>query len=179
MKDEDVKQLHIIESKVYYSTYRADDRLSSLSWKLVSEVCKFEPVHVLDYGCGTGKHLDVFRGANICTIGIDISPANCAKAIHKYDLPCIINSDETYLRHLVNVDVCFTCSVLDHIPDPTGIIDELKRICNKAVVIAETQDKVNEHYYPHDYDAIGFTKLDYSWLSPADGATYHIWIWEK
>jgi ubiquinone/menaquinone biosynthesis C-methylase UbiE len=168
-----------MNSKDYYKTYRADDTLSELSWTLLSEVMKFDPVHVLDYGCGSGKHLYMFHRNNICTIGVDISPMNCAKAIHKYDLPCIINSDETYLRHLCNVDCVFTCSVLDHIEDIDAIIAEFKRIANKSVILAETNDRINEHYYPHVYEAYGFRKLDYSWLSDGDGANYSIWIWEK
>jgi SAM-dependent methyltransferase len=166
-------------SKEYYKTYRADDAITALNNMLMAEVMRFSPYHVLEFGCGTGKHLDQFNIWGVPTLGIDISPANVAKAIHKYDLPCVICGDETYLRHFVNVDVVFTCSVLDHIENIDGIIAEFKRIANKAVILAETNDVPGQYYYPHDYESLGFTKLDYSWLSPADGANYHIWIWKK
>jgi ubiquinone/menaquinone biosynthesis C-methylase UbiE len=166
-------------TKDYYRSYIADDNFSDLSKALVSEVYQFNPVHVLEFGCGTGKHLNTCETLGICTIGIDISPMNVQKAIHKYDLPCVICADETYLRHLCNIDCVFTCSVLDHIEDIDAIIAEFKRIANKAVVLAETNDRINEHYYPHVYEAYGFKKLDYSWLSDGDGANYSIWIWER
>lgn len=165
--------------KEYYQTYRADDNLSDLSYELLTKVSAMQPVHVLEFGCGTGKHLDQMNLPGICTIGIDISPMNVYKAIHKYDLPCIICGDETYLRHLVNVDVVFTCSVLDHIQDVTLIVEEFKRICNKAVFLAETNDTPGEYYYPHDYEAMGFEKLPFEWDSTGDGAKYFIWKWDK
>lgn len=134
---------------------------------------------MLDFGCGSGKHLDVLHRANVCTIGIDISMINVIRANAKYELPCLICSDETYLRNLANVDVVFTCSVLDHIKDVDGIIDEFKRICNKSIVLAETNDTPSVFYYPHDYESYGFTKLDFEWKSDGDGATYYLWKWVR
>ncbi len=164
--------------KEYYKTYRADDKLSDLSRELLSEVMKYDPIHVLDFGCGTGKHLSPLNGAGVCTIGIDVSPMNCMKAIHKYDLPCIICGDETYLRNLANVDVVFTCSVLDHIENVEQVINQLKRISNKAVILAETSDYHVNHYFRHDYKKFGFMKGTFSWVGE-DGATYHVWVWNK
>ncbi len=164
--------------KEYYRSYAADDKLSDLSRELLQQVMKYDPVHVLDFGCGTGKHLSPLNGAGIATIGIDISPMNCYKAIHKYDLPCVICSDETYLRNLCNVDVVFTCSVLDHIQYPEPIIDELKRIANKAVILAETDNGVGEHYFSHLYNGYGFKPLKFQYVGE-DNAVYGIWVWEK
>ena len=166
-------------AKEFYRTYQADDKLSALSAELLHEVMKYDPVHVLDFGCGSGKHLSPLQGAGICTIGIDISPMNCYKAIHKYDLPCIICSDETYLRNLCNVDVVMTCSVMDHIEAPYDIIEEFKRIANKAVILAETDSTgIGEHYFSHLYNAYGFKPTSFQWVGE-DGAVYSIWIWEK
>jgi 2-polyprenyl-3-methyl-5-hydroxy-6-metoxy-1,4-benzoquinol methylase len=165
-------------TKEYYSTYRADDKLSELNLELIREVLKFDPVHVLELGCGTGKNLAPLNAAGICTIGIDISPMNIYKAIHKYDLPCVICSDETYLRNLCNVDVVFTVSVLDHIENVYDIIEEFKRIANKAVILAETQMNVGDHYFSHLYNSYGFTPTSFQYVGE-DGATYGIWIWTK
>ncbi len=164
--------------KEYYKSYQADDKLSNLSRELLNEIMYYEPVHVLDFGCGTGKHLSPLNAAEICTIGIDISPMNVYKAIHKYDLPCVICSDETYLRNLCNVDVVFTCSLLDHIEDITAIIEEFKRIANKAVILAETNSIHVNHYFQHDYEELGFEKTAFGWIGD-DQATYHIWKWNK
>lgn len=164
--------------KEFYKTYRADDKLSTLSSRLLYEISLFHPVHALEFGMGTGKHLNVLNIDGVATIGIDISPYNVAKAIHKYDLPCAICGDETYLRNLCNLDVVFTCSVLDHIEDITGIIDEFKRIANRAVIIAETVDTPSDYYYSHDFESYGFKALSFQWKGQ-DGAVYRIWKWEK
>lgn len=164
--------------KDFYRSYIADDSLSELSRELIAEVIKYTPTHVLDFGCGSGKHLSPLNAVGICTIGIDISPMNVYKAIHKYDLPFVACGDESYLRNLCNIDVVFTCSVLDHIEDITGIIDEFKRICNKSVVIAETNALDKPLYYPHHYESYGFVTTGFEWVGE-DGQLYQIWKWNK
>jgi ubiquinone/menaquinone biosynthesis C-methylase UbiE len=165
--------------KQSYSLYIADDTLSPLSTNLLEEITKYSPVHVLDFGMGSGKHIDILNKLGICTIGIDISMMNVVRAHAKYDLPFIACGDETYLRNLCNADVVFTCSVLDHIENIDGIIGEFKRIANKAVILAETNDMPGEFYYPHDYKSYGFKELDFTWVSGGDLATYHIYKWDR
>ena len=165
-------------TKEYYQSYQADDSLSELSRELIGEIIKYDPVHVLDFGCGTGKHLSPLNACGICAIGIDISPMNVYKAIHKYDLPFVACGDESYLRNLCNIDVVFTCSVLVHIPEVSRIIDEFKRIANKAVILAETNDIINEYYYSHNYVDYGFKPLWFEWTGE-NKALYKIWKWEK
>lgn len=165
--------------KDFYRSYIADDSRSELSYELIAEVIKMTPMHCLDFGCGTGKHLAPLNDIGICTIGIDISPMNVYKAIHKYDLPFVACGDESYLRNLCNIDVVMTCSLLDHIEDIDAIIGEFQRIANKAVFLAETNDQVGQYYYPHNYESYGFERLDFKWFSPSDGATYYIWKWNK
>lgn len=121
----------------------------------------------------------MLNNTKIATIGIDISMINIIRANAKYELPCLVCSDETYLRNLVNIDVVFTCSVLDHIENIKDIIVEFKRICNKAVILAETQDIIGSYYYNHDYNSFGFEKLPFDWRSDGDGALYSIWKWKK
>lgn len=164
--------------KQYYRNYTADDSWSPLSQTLMDGIMSLSPIAVLELGCGTGKHLGHLDKLGICTIGIDISPMNVYKAIHKYDLPCVILSDETYLRHLCNVDIVFTVSVLDHIDDAEPIVRELQRIANKTVYLAETNDVPGEHYYPHPYESWGFEKLPFEWTGD-DGAVYYIYKWVK
>jgi ubiquinone/menaquinone biosynthesis C-methylase UbiE len=164
--------------KEYYKSYQADDFLSELSRELIAEIMKYDPVHVLEFGCGTGKHLSVLNSVGICTIGIDISPMNIYKAIHKYDLPFVACGDESYLRNLCNCDVVITCSVLDHIESVYDIIEEFKRIANKAVILAETDSLTGNHYFSHLYNSYGFTKTNFQYIGE-DGGTYGIWIWTK
>ncbi len=165
-------------TKEFYRSYTADDTFSELSAEVLREVLKYDPVHVLEFGCGSGKNLSPLNAVGICTTGIDISPLNCLKATFKYNLPCIMCGDETYLRNLCNYDVVMTISVLDHIEDAESVINQLKRIANKSVILAETSDFHVNHYFRHDYKKFGFMKGTFSWVGE-DGATYYVWVWNK
>jgi SAM-dependent methyltransferase len=169
----------IMTSKQFYKNYVADDEISMLSIRLFNEILELKPVHVFEFGCGTGKNLKLFDNEGIATIGSDISFVNIVTGIVKHRLPCMIYCDETYLRNIINCDVVFTCSVLDHIEDPEEIIQEFKRIANKSVFLAETNDIPADFYYPHPYEDYGFTKIDFSWTSRGDRAVYNIWVWKK
>lgn len=164
--------------KEYYRNYLADDYASTLTTKIILLIKAEQPSHVLEFGCGTGKNINFLDADGIPTIGIDISFMNCITAKVKYNLPCLICADETYLRNIVNCDCVFTVSVLDHIDDIDGIIGEFKRIANKAILLAETNDVPGEFYYPHDYESYDFEKLDFEWMGE-DGAKYEIWKWQK
>lgn len=164
----------------YYSFYEADDTLSLLSDELIRTILSFKPIAALDFGSGSGKHSAVLNKHGVCTMALDISKVNTCIAAFKHGLPCVILGDETYLRHLANIDVVFTCSVLDHIEKVDGIIGEFKRIANKAVILAEPSIHDPEMmYFAHDYASMGFVKQDFSYASPADGNTYFIWVLNK
>lgn len=164
--------------KEYYKTYQADPYVSDLGNRLIGEVFRMAPVHVLDFGCGTGKHLTFLNSVGVCTMGIDISIINILSAKVANNLPCVICADETYLRNLCNIDIVFTCSVMDHIQDIDAIIQEFQRIANNAVFLAETNDEVSDYYYAHNYESFGFEKLDFEYTGE-DGAKYYIWKWQR
>lgn len=189
-------------SKDFYRNYLADDSLSDLSSRLISEIVKDDPVHALDFGCGTGKHSSLLNELGVYTICLDISFQNVLSAKIKHDLPCVVCADELFLRNIANCDVVFTCSVLDHIQDIDGIIGEFKRIANKSIYLAETNSFSSSHYYQHDYEQYGFKKVidqievtsksskkrefldgeEFFWQSDqstGDGGIYHIWKWTK
>lgn len=165
--------------KEFYRTYEADDTYSELSKEAIRIIKEVNPVHVLEFGCGSGKNLNKLNQSGISTIGIDISMMNIIRCKTIYNLPCVVCADENYLRNFVNVDVVFTVSVLDHIEKADGIIDHFKRICNRRVVLAETNDMPGKYYYPHDYESYGFKKKDFKWTSNDDGARYYIWVYDK
>lgn len=173
----------MITPKEYYRNYLADDKISMLNIKLMDLITACHPTHVLEFGCGTGKNLrlisDYHPEMNIECTGIDISLMGLIHARTRHDVPFILCGDETHLRHLCNFDIVFTCSVLDHIENIEGIIQEFKRIANKNIILMETNDVPGQYYYPHNYEAFGFTKLAYEYLSEGDGARYHIWMFNK
>lgn len=163
--------------KEFYKTYQADDSFSELSEKICKLIAQEGAVHAFEFGMGSGKHLRRLRSKGICTFGMDISILNCIRA--QSEMLNVALGDESNLRHLVNFDCVFTVSVLDHIENVSEIIGEFKRICNKAVFIAETNDIGGPHYFPHEYESYGFRLLNFEWHSEADGCDYHIWQWRK
>lgn len=165
--------------KEFYSTYLADDNLSELSDALIATVMQFNPVHVLDFGGGTGKHCKALEKHGVEAWNMDLSQLNIVHSLFGNKVPVSVCGDETRLRHLCNFDVVMTCSVLDHIQDVEPILREFQRIANKAVVLAETQDLIGEFYFANGYEELGFQKTDYKWLSPHDGALYKIFIWRR
>lgn len=167
-------------AKEYYRNYQADNSWSRLSETMVNLILNEAPSHILEFGSGSGKHLAALKKHFIASCGIDISVTNTMNAHFKNDCSFLILGDETNLRHLCNFDCVFTVSVLDHIPAIAGIINEFKRIANKAVFLAEsTKDDADLYYWNHDYFLYGFDRLDFEWKSPADNSIYRIWKWIK
>lgn len=174
--------------KEYYSTYLADNELSDLNINLAHEVLKQNPNHVFEMGCGTGKNLKLieklqsqYARSGVSLLGIDVSFLNIIHAHVKNGLSGIMIGDENYLRNMANIDVVFTVSVLDHIPDISGIIQEFQRIANKAVFLAECiEADEQKYYYSHKFENYGFKKIEGSdYFSDADRHNYAIWKWEK
>lgn len=167
------------QPKEYYKSYLADDKIGFIGEYLLVKMMLENPNHILEFGCGTGKHLKKLQDRGINTIGVDVSLINIIKAQVKHDLPFVVCTDENYLRNFCNIDIVFTVSVLDHIKNVSDIIGEFKRITNYSVYLAETNDIVGEHYFKHNYESYGFTKIpDFDWKGE-DGAIYYIWKWEK
>jgi 2-polyprenyl-3-methyl-5-hydroxy-6-metoxy-1,4-benzoquinol methylase len=162
-----------------YRYYRADDNLSALSYKLLRAVMEFQPASVLDFGCGSGKHCDWLRNNEVVTHGVDISPVNVSVAMYKHDLPFISLGNQDHLRFMTNYDCVITCSVLDHIESVELIIEDFKRIANKAIILAEPlHHDPDNFYYAHDYESMGFHKVETGYVGE-DGNEYFLFVWVK
>lgn len=156
---------------------------------LTDTILSFKPNKVFEFGCGMGKNLQLLLDKSdqiTDASGIDISEKNISKFLFNEASSrngFIKTADETFLNQLNDdrFDVCFTCSVLDHIPDVIDIINNLKRLATKGVILAETNDIPGPYYYSHDYEALGFRKLNYLFKSiyRGDGALYHIWVYNR
>lgn len=161
--------------KRFYQDYLADNGISPLSEELLLLIKQYRPDSVLEFGCGTGKHLKALPNVRF-KLGVDISIHNLLHGHIKNEQNYLILGDEDILPRLQQFDIVFTCSVLDHIPEVDQIIEEMKRIAQKAVFLCETLDTPAEFYYPHEYEKFGFEKTGFSWKSEnGDGATYYIW----
>jgi 2-polyprenyl-3-methyl-5-hydroxy-6-metoxy-1,4-benzoquinol methylase len=171
------------DAKEHYRLYLADDNLSELNKNLIQVALEQAPKSIFEFGAGTGKNLKFVQklDSEIFVSGIDVSYINVIHAMVKNGLNHIALGDEQDLRHYTNFDVCITVSVLDHIVDIRSIVNELKRIANKAVVIAECiEHDADNYYYAHDYVKFGFTKVrGTERVSEGDGRQYVIYIWNK
>lgn len=163
-------------SKDYYSQYLADEKIYSVNEKLVDEILSYNPNTVLEFGAGVGKNLLLLqdKNPNVWISGIDISKYNIANAL----VSCIKLGDEKLLKLYRNMDVVFTCSVLDHIENIDEIIKEFKEVA-KVIIIMETNSYDTDFYYKHDYESFGFKKTDYQYKAEdGDGAIYELWKFE-
>jgi SAM-dependent methyltransferase len=170
-----------VDSKAFYSTYHANNEVFEIDHILTDMVIDLKPESVFDYGTGTGKNLKLIQEkmkyrVEVC--GLDLSFLNIihARAIHY--LPFLVIGDEAFLKYLNQFDVSITCSVLCHIPDIRDIVLQLQRI-SKHIVITETNDEINEHYYPHNYEAHGFVDQGINWYSAGNNANYKFYKWSK
>lgn len=166
--------------KSFYYSYHASNDLFEIDKMLVDEILKTGPTSVFDFGCGTGKILKRIHkhvpAISLC--GMDMSFINIIHARAQNNLPCVMVGDEYYLDFLTSFDCVTTCSVLCHIEDISRIMEQLKRIAIKSIIIAETTDVIGEFYYSHDYIAYGFTYTGREWMSTT-GAHYKIYKWVK
>ncbi len=166
--------------KSFYHNYQAADELFEIDFMIAEDIVNQNPGCVLDFGCGTGKNLVHLRSLipKLATCGIDMSFLNIIHARAKHNLPMLIIGDEYHLCRLREFDVVFTVSVLCHIQDITKIIEDMKRIALKSILIAETNDVVGEFYFPHDYESFGFVDTGREVMSGND-ANYKIYKWTK
>ncbi|AIF82789.1 Methyltransferase domain [Candidatus Nitrososphaera evergladensis SR1] len=166
--------------KAFYKKYVADGNVYPLNHELVNTIMSFEPSSVFEFGCGVGKNLVLLRDKGVKSIfGIDISEAAIKKAKEKGINA--LRADERHLSKVQPCDVAFTCSVLDHVENIDKIMEQLKRIAQKAVVLMETNDTPAKFYYPHDYESYGFVKTGYAYqsrLPEGDGALYNLYVFK-
>ena len=177
--------MNLTHPKQFYKNYIADDKLDAIDTKIVQTIENlFAPYSIFEFGCGSGKNLILAqewakenRSARIETCGQDISPMNCLNA-HMRGVDSVIIGDERHMP-MRKFDVCFTVSVLDHIPPENieQVVGNLQAMANNGVVIAESEMNDPENFYwNHDYSAWGFVQLSQV-QSDEDGSIYIIWVW--
>jgi SAM-dependent methyltransferase len=172
--------MNLTHPKQFYKNYIADFNFDAIDEKLIAEILQYNPESVFEFGCGSGKNLAEIKTKITCeTWGQDISLLNCINTKMK-GIDCVIIGDERHMP-LQTFDVCFTCSVLDHIhPDQIKqVIHNLISCAKKAVVIFEPRvNNEKEFYWNHDYESFGFVKKD-TLISNGDGYDYELLIFEK
>lgn len=102
------------------------------------------PMTVLEFGCSSARNLAILRTylptAELCGIEPNVTTFNAARAAHGDDIE-LHEGNQRLLDQFKDdaFDVVFTCSVLDHIPQPEwrAVYDELVRVARHYVVLLE------------------------------------------
>jgi len=161
--------------KEFYSGYNNGHVIYDCNKRIVGEINKLSPASVLEFGCGTGKNLNLIEAG--VRVGIDLSKVAIEEGkIHYRGLELYVG-DEEYLSIFRDKEfhVSFTVSVLNHIKDIGEIVSELRRV-STTLFCMESQDVWHEYCYSHDYRSYGFHDIGYRWRSPFTGAVYRLWV---
>jgi len=109
-------------------------------------VASMAPASVLEFGCNAGRNLHLLRASlsDARLLGIDVNPLAVEQGKKLFGLDLRVG-DETALAEFreAEIDVSFTVSVLDHIPDIASISRELVRITGHALVLLEITHSVD------------------------------------
>jgi len=115
---------------------------TSHHWRqfIADRVAAYRPETVLEFGCNAGRNLvevrDRWPGARL--LGVDVNAEAVQFGIDSYGLDLHVAGEE-YLAGLddASVDVVFTVSVLDHLPDVDRVFVELLRVSRQALILLE------------------------------------------
>lgn len=130
-------------------------------YELAEFILKMKPSSVFEFGCSSGRNLGVIQSLATYPVkltGIDMNVPAVAGGNRKFpDINITVGDEEELANYSTNsFDVAFTCSVLDHIPDPDWktVYDKLVDMAKIAVVLLEPiyirEDKEGDSVYEGD-----------------------------
>lgn len=87
-----------------------------------------KPGRLLEIGCGDGERLKLMKSLGWEAIGVEVDPVACSVA--ERNSGCKVFSEE--LRQVAfkdnSFDALILCHVIEHVPDPVGLLSECLRI---------------------------------------------------
>lgn len=106
---------------------------------------------LLEIGCAAGAFLKEARSQGWNVVGVDISPWAVKTARDRFDLDVRQGKLIEQNFPAANFDAVFFGDLLEHLPDPIGFLNEVKRVVksrdNGGVVVAKVPTYVNSFYY--------------------------------
>ena len=136
---------------------------------MAEAILRHSPATVLEFGCNVGRNLATIRDSapDVRLLGLDIN-ADAVAAAQAQGLDARVGDETTLTRFADNeVDVSFTVSVLDHLPDPRPAITELCRVSSRAVLLLEPwmgeEGKVVRNTRAETGETVDTTPYSYSW----------------
>jgi SAM-dependent methyltransferase len=107
---------------------------------MADAVLRSSPGSALEFGCNFGRNLRAIRARDptVAVAGFDVNAAAVA-AGRQDGGPDLRVGDERDLESLPDgaVDVAFTLSVLDHLPQPEAALSQLLRLARDRVLLVE------------------------------------------
>jgi 2-polyprenyl-3-methyl-5-hydroxy-6-metoxy-1,4-benzoquinol methylase len=100
---------------------------------ITARIARDGPSHVLDWGCGWGQVTKMLRGAGVDVTAFDYSEAMEADRVcplERYPgLEAYLSSEPVQLPYESGAfDAVLSCGVLEHVHDPDGSLEEIKRV---------------------------------------------------
>jgi len=93
------------------------------------------PGRVLDVGCGRGFLLDAFRRRGWRVEGTEMSATSSAHAREVLGIPVQIGALESLAMQGGSFDAVILWHVLEHVPDPRSLLDEVQRLLRPGGVL--------------------------------------------
>lgn len=144
-----------IEAKLHWST---TDRQSKeygarppfYAAALVHVIRRLAPDTVLEMGCNTGRNLDLLRRslpAQTSLRGFDINRRSIEYGMAKWGLDLDVADESFFVSQPAgSVDVVFTVSVLDHLPEVEAVLHDLARTTRGYYVALEPHPEADLRY---------------------------------
>ena len=175
-------KLTMKELKKYYDTSITIAKPIPLNQKAIDYIISQNPTSVFEFGANWGVNLKAIQEANpsISCRGMDLSRIAIAEA-QKQQLMVVYGDERSLKIEPENFfDIVFTVSVLNHIPDEFihDIIENLKRIAKKQVVLVESNEGKGNNWFSHDYEREGFWSIG-SIVSEPWNIRFYYWLWNK
>ncbi len=119
---------------------------------------------LLDVGCGDKPFARWFRGHVTTYLGSDLAASRYLGAAR----PEVFARAEQLPFRAGSFDTVLGLSMLDHLPEPSRLLDEARRVLRPGgVLLLEFPQMVPLHDEPHDY--LRFTRFGATWLLERSG----------
>lgn len=167
----DLPDSEVLDAKTYWSGIPVDSYIPETSWsKFIAErVAEFSPSRVFEFGCNAGKNISAIVRTlpSVECSGVDVNPAAIDYA-RSQKLSVALADERVLTIFPTNAfDVCYTVSVLDHLPNPGPVLAELGRMSRLAVLLLEpwlgAEGKVVRNFNVQKQQVVDTTPYSYSW----------------
>lgn len=148
-----------------FSNYYLEHHIQA---EIITDVIKdILPKSIFEFGANAGRNLHFlrknFKGIQVFGIDLNETAVQIGRKHFGFTDQELIVSDEIFLNRIKDkaFEVSFTVSVIDHIPEPIEIINNLIRVTSKRLLLLEpyikgksgaiSGGKVVPYSYIHDY----------------------------